>query len=91
VPPDLPAGGAGHGDGDAGFDGDLVGVGFHRDLGCLASVREADPPALMTWLPRLTLPEAFTVRSTSVTSPDAGGNGGGPAGLAPAAVPDRSA
>jgi hypothetical protein len=45
----------------------------------------------MTWLPRLTLPEAFTVRSTSVTSPDAGGNGGGPAGLAPAAVPDHPA
>ena len=38
-------------------------------------------PALMMRSPRLTLPEAFTVRSTSVTSPDAGGSGGGPAGL----------
>jgi hypothetical protein len=36
--------------------------------------------------PRLTLPEAFTVRSTSITAPDAGGSGGGPAGRAPAAV-----
>src|SRR5258706_13211093 len=40
-------------------------------------------PALMTWSPRLTLPDAFTVRSTSVTSPAAGGSGGGPAGWAP--------
>jgi hypothetical protein len=54
---------------------------------CPASGR----PTLIMWLPRLTLPEAFTVRSTSVTSPDAGGNGGGPAGLAPAAVPDHPA
>ena len=38
------------------------------------------------WSPRLTLPEALTVRSTSVTSPDAGGSGGGPAGRAPAAA-----
>ena len=36
--------------------------------------------------PRLTLPDAFTVRSTSVTSPAAGGRGGGPAGWAPAAA-----
>jgi hypothetical protein len=34
-------------------------------------------PALMMWSPRLTLPEAFTARSTSVTSPDAAGSGGG--------------
>ena len=43
-------------------------------------------PALITWSPRLTLPEAFTVRSTSITSPAAGGSGGGPAGRAPAAA-----
>jgi hypothetical protein len=43
-------------------------------------------PALTMWSPRLTLPDAFTVRSTSVTSPAAGGSGGGPAGCAPAAV-----
>jgi hypothetical protein len=43
-------------------------------------------PALTTRSPRLTLPDAFTVRSTSITSPDAGGSGGGPAGCAPAAV-----
>jgi hypothetical protein len=43
-------------------------------------------PTLIMWLPRLTLPEAFTVRSTSITSPDVGGSGGGPAGRAPAAA-----
>jgi hypothetical protein len=35
-------GGARGGDGDAGFDGDLVGVGFHGDLGGLAGVRPGD-------------------------------------------------
>jgi hypothetical protein len=40
----------------------------------------------MMWSPRLTLPEAFTVRSTSMTSPDAGGSGAGPAGRAPDAA-----
>jgi hypothetical protein len=34
----------------------------------------------MMWLPTLILPEAFTVRSTSITSPDAGGNGRRPGG-----------
>jgi len=37
-------------------------------------------PALMMWSPGLTLPEAFTVRSASITSPDAGGSGGGSGG-----------
>jgi hypothetical protein len=49
---------------------------------CPASGR----PALTMRSPRLTLPDAFTVRSTSITSPDAGGSEGGPAGCAPAAV-----
>jgi hypothetical protein len=42
MPFDVSAGGAGCGDGDAGFDGDLVGVGLDGDLGSLASMREAD-------------------------------------------------
>jgi hypothetical protein len=42
VPPDVAAGGAGRGDGDAAFDGDQVGIGFHRDPGGLACVRQAD-------------------------------------------------
>ncbi len=36
--PDVAAGSAGRGDGDAGLDGDLVSVGFHGDLGGLAGV-----------------------------------------------------
>jgi hypothetical protein len=32
----------GRGDGDAGLDGDLAGVGVHDDLGGLAGVRRAD-------------------------------------------------
>jgi hypothetical protein len=43
-------------------------------------------PALTMRSPRLTLPDAFTVRSTSTTSPDAGGSSGGPAGCALAAA-----
>jgi hypothetical protein len=42
VPFDVAAGEAGCGDGDAVFDGDLVGAGFHGDLGGLARVRQAD-------------------------------------------------
>jgi hypothetical protein len=42
VPPDVAAGGAGRGDGDAGFDGHLVGVGFDGNRDGLACVRQAD-------------------------------------------------
>jgi hypothetical protein len=42
MPPDVAAGGAERGDGDAGLDGDLVAVGFHGDLGGLAGVGQAD-------------------------------------------------
>jgi hypothetical protein len=38
VPPDIAAGGAGRGNGNVGIDGDLVGVGFNRDLNGLAGV-----------------------------------------------------
>jgi len=34
----------------------------------------------MTWSPTLMFPEALTVRSVSMTPPDGGGSGGGPAG-----------
>jgi hypothetical protein len=34
----------------------------------------------------LTLPEALTVRSISMTLPSGGGSGGGPAGMAPLAA-----
>jgi len=42
VPSDVAADGAGCRDGDAWLDSDLVGVGFHSDLGGLAGVRQAD-------------------------------------------------
>ena len=42
MPSDVAAGGAGRGDGHAGLDGDLVGIGFHGDLDGLARVRQAD-------------------------------------------------
>jgi hypothetical protein len=54
-----------------------TGPSRRRVMRCPAS----GSPALMTWSPRLTLPDAFTVRSTSVTSPAAAGSGGGPVGL----------
>lgn len=41
VPPDVAPGGPPRGDGDAGFDNELVGVGFHGDLGRLAGVGQA--------------------------------------------------
>jgi len=43
-------------------------------------------PALMTWLPTVTLPEALTIRSMSMTPPAGGGSGSGPAGTAPQAA-----
>jgi hypothetical protein len=43
-------------------------------------------PTLMPWLPRLTFPDAFTVRSSSMAGPVAGGSGGCPAGVAPEAI-----
>ena len=50
MPPDIPAGGAGRGDGDAGFDGDLVGVSFTGDLDGFArgrtSGQEVPTPAV---------------------------------------------
>ncbi len=42
VPPDIAAGGPRCCDSDARLDGDLVGVGFHGDLGGLAGVGQAD-------------------------------------------------
>src|SRR5215468_2418890 len=42
VPPDVAAGCAGGGDGDAVLDGDLVGVGAHGHIRGLAGVGEAD-------------------------------------------------
>ena len=46
--PDVAAGGTGGGHGYPGVDGDLVGVGFHGDLGGLAGVDEANLDLLAT-------------------------------------------
>lgn len=42
MPSEVAAGGAGGGDGDAGLDSDLVGVGSDGDLDGLAGMGQAD-------------------------------------------------
>jgi hypothetical protein len=57
VPSDVAAGGAGHGNGNAGLDGDLVGVGPDGDLNGLPGVgqlsrggRPSVPLGVISWM-----------------------------------------